>query len=797
MSDEYENGMDSDSETATRKTSALDDEACFIKLKKWFAEAQQSTSDWRADAKEDYSFAAGDQWTENERSVLRDQMRPVIVFNRIAPVLDSVSGTEVSNRQEVKYYPRTDGDVQANEVLTSAAKWFRDQCDAEDEESDAFMDVLICGMGWTETRLDYELDEEGAPVIDRIDPFEMYWDAGAKKRNIDDARHVFRVREIPTDDAIALIPDVDENELDAAWARAQKGGPGNGESREESRFYRPTGNADEHSSARDTVTLVECQWWERESVHLFADPATGEVAELDDESFTIYAKRAGELGLGKPQSVTMTRRKYYRAYLGRSLLLKEESPFQGHFSFKAITGKRDSTKGTFYGLVRQMKDPQRWANKWLSQTLHIMNVNAKGGVMVEDGVAEDMREFEKNWSRPDAVTRVKEGVLAGPSPRIQPKPGAQLPSGFFNLLEFAITSVRDASGVNMELLGMADRQQAGVLEAQRKRSAMAILATLFDSLRRYRKSQGRLLMQIIMEHLSDGRLVRIVGEEGEKYVPLVKQEGVSKYDVKVDDAPNSPHQREMTWTMLQQILPMVRDQMTPEMWAVLLETSPLPTSVIEKFKQMITQGQQGAQEMQAEQAQIAKAGAIADVNETQSKANLNNAKAQAEGASSAPASAAAPSPEDQASAALAAMEIEAKGKKLQLEILQADLKASRLIQSGGLDSETVDLESRRLANEKLNLEIQARLKDLSSSTSRADAEAINLDAAKSNYEAAQNLVSAVGGSVAAMTDVVEKISKTQQEMAAAMSAPKMIIRDENGRAVGVKSVSAVNEKAEK
>lgn len=619
-------GEYSDSEDSAAP-SVLDDIECFKKLQGWFKASSEKMDAWREQAREDYAFRAGDQWSEEEQKALKDQLRPLITFNRIDPVIDAVAGTEVSNRQEVHYIPRTEGDVQANEVFTGAAKWFREQCDAEDEESDAFQDVLTAGIGWTETRLDYEVDEEGAPLIDRIDPFEIYPDTSARKRNFEDARYVFRVRNIEKEDALALVPGVDEEELDADWATGDKGDKS--ESREEAKFYRADGTPVQ--SDKGKVTLVECQWWERQSVHLVGDPNTGEIAPMDDSSFRIYAQRITELG-GKPTSVTMTKRIYYRAYLGKKLLMKEISPFQGHFSYKAITGKKDNNKGIYYGLVRQMKDPQRWANKWLSQTMHIMNVNAKGGIVAEDGIAEDMKAFEATWARPDAVTRVNAGVLSGPNgPRLQPKPAAAFPAGHFQLLEFAISSVRDASGVNLELLGMVDREQAGVLEAQRKKAAMAILATMFDSLRRYRKSQGRLLLQIINEHLSDARLIRIVGEEGEKYVPLTKQEGVTKFDVKVDDAPSSPHQREMTWQILMSIIPAVKDQMTPEMWATLLPHSPLPSSVTGKLQKLIVDGQANAAPAQQEAAEIAKADAIAKVDETKSKTVLNLARAQGEG----------------------------------------------------------------------------------------------------------------------------------------------------------------------
>jgi hypothetical protein len=47
-----------------------------------------------------------------------------------------------------------------------------------------FRDLVVCGTGWTETRLDYEDNPEGDPKVDRVDPLEMVWDGGAKKRNL-------------------------------------------------------------------------------------------------------------------------------------------------------------------------------------------------------------------------------------------------------------------------------------------------------------------------------------------------------------------------------------------------------------------------------------------------------------------------------------------------------------------------------------------------------------------------------------------------------------------------------------
>ena len=169
-----------------------DADALFSKLKRLVKHDRNSKGqvNWRREAREDFDFEAGEQLNEDDKAILMDAKRPIVIFNRVGTTVDSVAGQEVGNRQEVQFLPRRQGAVKKNELLTSAAKWFRQQCDAEDEESDAFRDMVVCGIGWTETRLDYEDNPEGDPKVDRVDPLEMVWDSGAKKRNLVDGRRL-------------------------------------------------------------------------------------------------------------------------------------------------------------------------------------------------------------------------------------------------------------------------------------------------------------------------------------------------------------------------------------------------------------------------------------------------------------------------------------------------------------------------------------------------------------------------------------------------------------------------------
>jgi hypothetical protein len=88
-----------------------DAEALFRRLKRDVKADYTSKGqvNWRREAREDFDFEAGEQLDENDKAILQDAKRPIVIFNRVGTTVDCVSGQEVGNRQEVRFLPRRQG----------------------------------------------------------------------------------------------------------------------------------------------------------------------------------------------------------------------------------------------------------------------------------------------------------------------------------------------------------------------------------------------------------------------------------------------------------------------------------------------------------------------------------------------------------------------------------------------------------------------------------------------------------------------------------------------------------------
>lgn len=571
--------------------STMADEELYIAARSWFLADSSHSSDWREQARKNFSFATGtEQWDPTTKKSMEDEGRVAITFNQTLPLIKAVAGIEINTRHQTVYLPRgtEEGDIVANEGLSQASNWMADGCGAKREESQAFQDMLKCGMGWVEERLDYEEDPDGKYIEQRFSPLEAYWDCSARGMNLTDSRRRWRARKMPIADARAKFPDVSDADLDCSWATGVDKKPL--QAIEDRRLKQDSNN---EKDEKNLVNILQCQWWEREKYYRVANPITGDVESLDKAKFDELSKRIKEIEAETGQAypleyVEQTRKVFKQAFFGGKVLKKGPCPRKDGFTLHCITGEPDLIKGTWFGFVDMLRDPQMMSNKWLSQATHIINATAKGGVIAEQDAFVDVKEAQANWARPDVITLVKKDAIQ--KGKIMQKPGVGLASTYFQLIEFAIEAMPRVTGINMELMGLRDVNQPGVLEAQRKQAAMTILATMFDSLIGFRVEVGRTRLHFIQNYIADGRLIRILNQDGSGYqaVRLMKDRVVGEFDVIVDEAPTSPHQKEQTWAALQQVIPFFQGMIPPTLAVRLLKYIPgLPKELVDDFAQAI------------------------------------------------------------------------------------------------------------------------------------------------------------------------------------------------------------------
>lgn len=653
MSDQYD------------KETAASDAALFAKLKQWVKDSLDRQSDWYVEAEECFGFVSGrsitgsgskggGQWPDDARREMIASGRQPIEFNRVAPIVDSICGLEINNRQQTKYLPRTQGDTEVDERLTSLGDWARDEAHAEDEESDMFRNAVICGRGATETRIDFSEEPTGKIVIDCLDPLECGVDPAARKPSLSDRCYSWRFRDMPTEEAKGMFADVEAVALNATWAATinmKDGGEGN-----KTDYPDETREGLRDNRAPKTVRVVQIEWWERTTSYLVAVPEAEQPQEISEDAYKLLQEQSAALpDEQKPRTQKLTRRRYRKAFLGKSSVLDvSDIPC---FQINWTTGRYDRNKGYHYGVVRPMRDPQMLANKTLSQVLHILNTNAKGGIIVEKGVFANPRDAEKDWSNPSKTIVVNQGGMD----KIKDRSIPQIPVALAQLQEFSISSIRDTTGVSVEMLGLADRDQPASLEYQRRQSAMTILASLFNGLRLYRKLSGITMLEQL-KLLPPGVLVRVLIDpevamqeyaqamaqwqqaaqqaqaQGQQPPPQPEPPGAefmsstkrgeqfdpakfglgpdSRFDVIVDETPSSPNQKEATWAALQPFM----DKMPPEAVKIALQYSPLPeTAATElgealtsagqpeippELQQMIEQGKQRIAELEQENQQL-------------------------------------------------------------------------------------------------------------------------------------------------------------------------------------------------
>ena len=562
------------------------------------------TSWWRAnEVRDNYNLIEGDQWLEEPYERQNSDGMPIRTINKLAPIIDAICGFEIQNRSEIQYVPRLNTEAQRgfSDMLNDAVQYIQTDSKSEFQNSQSFRDMLICGVGVTDTIISYDKNPDGEVRVERVFPYFTGWDVTARAKNLEDANWVFRAKIVDRDTINQYLKNADG--ADDANADINVAS--------DARFLDFFNTV---TISKSLSIIYEYQW--RQKVHFYRvenplvgfsgypdDPYFQQVVDLakglkekyeidptTDRIFSIDSKDYSKLKelfelLGFEFKATKQKKyKYYRAIIvGNKVVEKSENFSQNGFSLKFMTGKFSEVRQCYYGVVRAAKEPQRLLNQSVSDYEGFLRTIPKGGVEIESDAVPNIQAFVQTYTKAREVTIYNPGGLSKTRPKMTPP----IPAGLLDMINFAATALMETTGVTQDFLGMTDSKlMTATLNRQLVRQGLTMLSSYFDAKKFYTIDQGRLFIDCIriMVENSEGRLIRVIDQGEAKYIPLLSSQIAAEYDIIVEDVPETPSERQDTFEKLINLAGMLMNKPNPiDIMPLALQYSPLKDAQIKQI----------------------------------------------------------------------------------------------------------------------------------------------------------------------------------------------------------------------
>lgn len=596
------------------------------RIRNWWLEANAHKLwvDYRRNKKEDEGFYIGGdgQWSVDgsteDLERLKAGQRVHVSINHIQAIVDVLTGFERQNRFDLKAAPQGEEDVDDARILTWLLKWAQEQTGAHEVSSEVFEDGVIKGMKALEVGIDWVDDPvNGSIRLEELEPGEdVIWDPFWTKWDLSDARYVLKYKHPFVQDVIAEYPDKAEEILAATSDVDQfrdptmltEGDPrdGYGGVRSPSREYAT--NRMFYDPAEQKVMIIEAYYLDYEDVWLVSDKLAGKVYEAET------ATAARETAAADPENMSAVRRRKRVIRMAVVLpatyqVLEEGNPYENDRQAYPIVPYIAKRKGdTIYGIVANLKDPQRIENKRESQILDILATYANIRPMGEQTALENPQTLKDPWSREPIW--LKSGHQ-GPGWYVPPLAelfGVLTRAGDRNKL-----AIRESSGINTDLLGIKSDDASGIAIARRQAQGQVISTVFFDNYRRFRRLVGQRLARRIQQVFSTERTMRLTNEVGGEVFVTVNPVGMAnlspaeaktaaaekkqtilrridqlKYDVVISEAPSTPTMRATSLLALLEIIRVV-PAMAAAVMDIIVELAEIPdrARVLERVRQIM------------------------------------------------------------------------------------------------------------------------------------------------------------------------------------------------------------------
>lgn len=581
----------------------------------WVESSEEATQESRTSSERDRDYYDNKQWSDDEVTVLKRRGQAPIVDNRIKRKVDFLKGVERRLRTDPKAFPRTPVHEDDAESATDAIRFVCDNNDWDTVRSRVWDNLLIEGMGGCDATVEI-VNDKPEIVLTYIPWDRIGYDPHSREPDFSDAKYKFIIIWMDREDAIADYGEEKGGAIDDSFV-----GSSAGETFDDTPKFSVWADA-----KRKRVRVVQMHY-------------------LKDEEWWICTFVKGGF-LEDPQA---------------SPYLDEFGVPVSSFSLTSSYMDRDNNR---YGYVRSMIWPQDEINKRKSKALHLLNtrrVISSGDVHLGDGETTDPSVIREEIARPDSYVVVPAGG------RFEVESNTEMAAGQLGLLQEAKESI-DQMGPNQSQTGDVTGESGRAIQAKQQ-GGLIEMEPLTDSHKKWSRTIYRSVWNLIRQFWTEERWVRVTDDQSNmkwvainqtlrsqlQQMPPEEQAAAARelqlvpgdprldqvvanqlseldVDISLDDGPDIVTLQD---EQFQQLMGMFEKGIfTPDERDLLIEASSLRNkdAILERIRgneqdkeEQAAQAQAEAQK-QAEIEQITKAGAIAEIEQTEA----DTAKKQSE-----------------------------------------------------------------------------------------------------------------------------------------------------------------------
>lgn len=469
----------------------------------------------------DHDFYDNDQWSDEDKAILKARGQHPTVYNIIASTINWVIGSEKRGRSDYRILPRRADASKAAERKTQLMKYNADVNHSQFHKSRAFEDAVKGGIGWIECGT--QDDDDGEPVYDRYESWRnILWDSSATEMDLSDARYMIRAKWVDEDLLSALFPDRREIVRRSAVTSAD--------------FSTETEYGDEAMDSQEqTLDVVghatNSAEFSRNRVRAievwFRAPVQKKRLRGGDFSGDVYEPGSGAhfAAVQSGQSVLVdkvTMRMHVAILTTDGLLYVSESPYRhNQFPFTPIWCYRRSRDGLPYGMVRGMRGMQEDINKKISKIQWIL---ASNKIVMEEDAVPDLDELAEEAARPDGI------IVHKANKRLELNVDRGLDAAHMALLSMSVDMIQRQSGVTDENLGRKTNAVSGVAIQSRQDQGGMTTTGPFDNLRFSSQIHGAKVLSLIEQNYNEAKSFRITNMRGTpEYVTI--NDGMPENDI--------------------------------------------------------------------------------------------------------------------------------------------------------------------------------------------------------------------------------------------------------------------------